>query len=471
MILYEYTNINCHFVPPTIGIVSESITMKLKYFLILFLVAPFIFYGQHSIKGTFTPAGNFELALLYKVEPTHSNYVTNTPIAADGSFEITLDSTITKGMYRITYAVPQEEYNFDVIYNGEEDIELDFNSETGVKFLSSRENKLLESYTNSMLMITNSISNYYGDTSETKDTLALAAIFKTQRETQQGFEEASKGTIVSNFIKANKPYIPKHAVDVQTYIQGLKDNYFNYVDFNNGTLQRSKFLTERMLNYVFGMSSNNGNEIEDYKRNIEVFNSKIKDAADVIKKSLYTDLWEQMVDLKMEPVANFIAEKYLMDLSVKLNDQLLLQALILYQDTSIGNPAPDFSTEVKEKEKTVLKHLSELNIAEHYIIAFWSSGCSHCLDEIPQLHEFSKALENEKLKVIAIGLEDEPDGWKSLTYDFPNFLHVYGEGKWDNKIGNSYGVTATPTYFILDKDKKIAAKPEDLEALKQFFEK
>ncbi|MFS4484017.1 TlpA family protein disulfide reductase [Hyunsoonleella sp. 2307UL5-6] len=444
--------------------------MDLKYLLFLLFLTPVILFGQHSIKGTFAPAGEFEIALLYKVDPTHSNYVTNSPIAADGSFEIKLDSTVTKGMYRITYAVPQEEYNFDIIYNGEEDIELKFNSETGVEFIASMENKLLESYTNSMLMITNSIGNYFRDGSKTKDSLALASIFKTQKETQNGYEEASNGMIASHFVKANRPYIPEDIIDVNTYVEGLKANYFNHVDFNNPILQRSNFLTERMLNYVFGMSSQNGNEAEDYKRNIDVFSTAMQNAPDEIKKSLFTDLWEQMVDLKLESVANFIAEKYLMDLSVKLNDQQLLQALILHQNITIGNNAPDFSIEITKDKETVKTLLSKLDIAEHYVVAFWSSSCSHCLKEIPELHEFTKTFEEGKLKVIAIGLEDEPYGWKTLTYDFPNFFHVYGEGKWDNEIGNSYGVTATPTYFILDKDKKIALKPEDFEELKQFFE-
>ncbi|TBN00239.1 TlpA family protein disulfide reductase [Hyunsoonleella flava] len=439
---------------------------------LLFLIAllPCITLAQHSIKGTFSPPGEFEIALLYKVEPTHSNYVTNAPIAADGSFEIKLDSTVPKGMYRITYAVPQEEYNFDVIYNGEEDVELKFNSETGVEFLASRENKLLESYTNSMLMITNSIGNYFRDGSKTRDSLALASIFKTQRETQQGFEEASKGTIAFNFIKANSPYIPEDNIDVKAYVKGLEAHYFDHVDFNNEILQRSKFLTERMLNYVFGMSSGNGDEVSEYIRNIKVFCKKMENAPEETQKSLLTDLWEQMVDLKLEKVANFIAEDYLMDLSVKLNDQQLLQALILYQNTSLGNQAPDFSFEIEGKEETVTKTLSKLDIAEHYIVAFWSSSCSHCLKEIPELHKFIEPFEEGKLKVIAIGLEDDPYGWKTLTYDFPNFFHVYGEGKWDNDIGNNYGVTATPTYFILDSDKKIKAKPDTFDELKAFFE-
>lgn len=57
--------------------------------------------------------------------------------------------------------------------------------------------------------------------------------------------------------------------------------------------------------------------------------------------------------------------------------------------------------------------------------------------------------------------------WKNLTYDYPDFIHVFGEGKWDNQIGNQYNVTATPSYFILDKDKKIISKPYGISEFKE----
>jgi thiol-disulfide isomerase/thioredoxin len=159
-----------------------------------------------------------------------------------------------------------------------------------------------------------------------------------------------------------------------------------------------------------------------------------------------------------------------MDLAVSLNDQVLLHALILYKSISKGNVAPDFDVELKENNALIKKKLTTLEGAESYIVVFWSSTCSHCLDEIPQLQTFIKTFPEGKVKVIAIGLEDEPYEWKDLTYNYPEFIHVYGEGKWDNDIGNAYGVTATPTYFVLDKDKKIIEKPIDFKALKGFYE-
>ena len=123
----------------------------------------------------------------------------------------------------------------------------------------------------------------------------------------------------------------------------------------------------------------------------------------------------------------------------------------------------------EKDKKQITKKLSELNGAEKYIIVFWNSGCSHCLDEIPQLQKFIKSYKKTKLKVIAVGLEDDNKAWKEKIKSFPEFTNVLGLGKWDNEIGNKYDVKETPTYFVLDKAKHIIAKPDDFEALKAFI--
>ncbi|GAA3558796.1 TlpA disulfide reductase family protein [Snuella lapsa] len=440
----------------------------LKSITTLVLLLPSILLGQYTIKGVFSPAEEYKVALLYKVMPQVSNYVANAKVGVDGSFEFTMDSTATKGIYRVVYAIPQEEYNFDVIYNGKENIVLTFNSEIGVKFQSSVENKSLASYTNSMSMITYSIGKFYREKSE--DTLALTSIFKTQRETQEHYESATKEMIAWHFIKANKPYIPNGYEDVATYTDNLKAHYFDHVDFNNEVLQSSSFLIERMLNYVFGMSTKGLDETANYISNIDTFCKAIEQTNPEIKKSLLVELWQQMVDLNEEPVANYIAEAYLMDLAVLLNDQELLRALLLYKDTSIGSKAPDFSLgEPNENQKRPRK-LSELTGAENYVLVFWSSTCSHCLDQIPLLEAYIKNRKPRDVKVVAVALEEEPNEWASVIKNYPDFIHVYGSGKWENPIGDSYNVSATPTYFILNKDKEIVSKPEDFEALKEFFE-
>lgn len=423
--------------------------------------------AQHTIKGKFSPADEYNYALLYKVTPESNVYVSNTEII-DGKFSFELDSTVTKGIYRLVYAIPQEEYNFDIIYNAKEDIELTFNQEIGVNYTKSFENMLVSSYTADMDAISQNIGEFYR--SNSKDSIALVRSFQKQSELQLKYEKEAKGTISESFIKANKPYIPEAYQTVEEYIQNLKYNFFSYIDFNDETLQSSNFLSERIISYVFGMTDKDKDDLETYQANISDVFAAMQKATAKTKKSLLTILWYQMADLGLESTANFISDNYLLPLAKNENDKVLVSELEKFKKVSIGTGAPDFSLETSLNDPTTKIKLSELNVAEKYVVVFWSSACSHCLEEIPQLQKFVQTQEKTKLQVIAIGLEDSPLNWSSIVLNYPEFIHKLGLGKWTNKLGVLYNVQATPSYFVLDKDKKIIAKPNDINELKEYFE-
>jgi thiol-disulfide isomerase/thioredoxin len=435
----------------------------LKRVIFLVFLLPSFLFSQHTIKGTFTKPEDYKYALLYKILPLSTSYIGNAEINKDGSFVLQIDASATAGMYKIVYAIPKEEYNFDIIYNAKEDIEFTFDAETGITYQESIENKLVTGYTSSMSMISQSIGNFFRQ--QSKDTSALLAIFKTQRETQQSFEEAAKGTIALEFIKANEPYIPETVEDVETYINNLETHFFDHVDFNNETLQSSDFLVERMYNYVLGMGKDTPDIIANYKKNIDAFCLAMKDAPLAIKSSLLLQLWQSMADSDFESVANYIADNYLIDVAKALNDQVLIDGLVQFKNTSKESKAPDFYLDAPKNQKK----LSDLSGSEYYALVFWSSTCSHCLNEIPQLEAFEETLKEGELQVVAIGLEEDDKNWSVKIKEFPDFIHVLGLGKWDNEIGNKYDIKATPTYFVLDKNKRIVAKPKDIDALKSFF--
>jgi len=434
-----------------------------KFLLLVFL--PSIMLAQHSIKGTFSPAKDYEWAILYKVTPTTSVYIQNASLDKEGKFEFKLDSTHTDGIYRIVYALPQEEFNFDVIYNGKEDVDLTFHKTDGVGYKESKENQLFNSYMTSMDLVNKTINNYYlkGD----DDNSAFKSIFKALKDTQDNFEKASKGTIAGNFIRANAPYIPTEVEDIKTYSKNLKKNYFKGTDFTNTYLQSSNFLIERVLSYVFGMNSN-PEDAKSLNKSIDIVASKMKPSDTQLQKTLLQILWQQLVDYELESSANYLTDTYLLNLTKKAKDTELEALLKIHKNTSVGATAQDFSwkEDVKGKKKTV--SLSSLDDSQYYAIVFWSSTCSHCLKELPELKKYLATQAEGKLKVIAIGLEEEPYRWNNETTYYPSFTHVYGEGKWDNPIGDAYGITATPTYFVLDKEKKIINKPYEFTDLKKF---
>ncbi|AXT21033.1 TlpA family protein disulfide reductase [Flavobacteriaceae bacterium AU392] len=435
----------------------------------LLMILPLAMFAQHSIKGNFSPPKDFDNVILYKITPTASEYIAHTAFDEQGNFEIKLDSTATQGMYRLVYALPQDEFNFDVIYNGKEDVELAFTAGVGIKYQSSIENTLINSYTNSMGLVTQEIGDFYKSKSE--DSLTLASIFKTQKETQASYEEAAKETLALHFIEANTPYIPEHYENVTTYVQNIRTHFFDHVNFNDEVLQSSDFLIERILNFVFGMSSGEKDQETSYRENIDAVYLAMKEARLVIKGNLLEVLWQQMVDANYESLANYIAEKYLLDIAKSLKDEELVNGLTLFKSLSIGNKAPDFSFEITEEGRTITKKLSDLKSADKYILVFWSSTCGHCLKEIPQLQSYLRTFEVGDFKVIAFGLEDEPKNWNKEIQKYPEFIHVYGKDKWANTTAKNYNIRSTPTYYILDKDKEIIAKPYDIEALRKLYDK
>ncbi len=432
----------------------------MKNFLLLIIFLPTFVFSQHFIEGTFSPAENFTYAFLYKSTPTSLTYLDRGKIDDEGVFKIQLDSTVTSGMYKIVYGIPEELNNFDFIYDAKEDIVLKFSLNDGLVFKESEENKLWTSYTKSMELINMTISNYYQQ--QSSDKKAFQDIFKTLKDTQDAFEDAAKGTMASTFIKANRPYIPTDYEDVNTYSNHLKSTFLEHVDFKNQLLQSSDFLTDRVMAYVFGMSDTNNNE--DYRQHIKTVVQLIGSNNSAIKISLLENIWRKMVSLENVEAANEISNLYLFELARETQNQDLYQELMTFKNSAVGTIAMDFPITYEVKGKTINTSLHQLNIAENYLLIFWSSTCSHCLDELPKVKTFIDALPKD-LKVIAYGLEDSKENWQHTIQLYPNFIHVLGLDQWNNPVALAYGINSTPSYFILDKNKKVIAKPKTLEAL------
>ena len=126
--------------------------------------------------------------------------------------------------------------------------------------------------------------------------------------------------------------------------------------------------------------------------------------------------------------------------------------------------APDFSW----KENGTDLSLHSLTGTDYYIVLFFSSNCPHCQMEIPEFYTFISGIEN--IKVVAVGLEDEQESWEAMTNEYAEFINILDLDKWSSQKVKDYGITAIPTYLVLDADKKILAKPEDFDELKSMFE-
>ncbi|RZP12905.1 MAG: TlpA family protein disulfide reductase [Flavobacteriales bacterium] len=437
--------------------------MKFKCIFYLLVMIPLLLISQNTIKATFTPEEDFTWGILYKNSPTGKKYVAQSKFVK-GHIVFKLNEKATKGIYKLVYAVPQNEYNFDLIYNGKEDIELKFNLNDGAIFLKSAENILLFSYLSELTSLGKSLEAEFSKNQINRK--AITTIFDTQRELQITYEEKSKGMLVNHFIKANKPYTPSKYEPKSSYIKNQTTDYFKNIDFSNEVLQSSNLLLDKSLAYVYSVVNEGFTDENNYSFNIDQVVAKTRFANPIFRKSFLEKMWQKFVSNDDIIVANYLAERYLIPLANQQNDTSLALKLIQFKNLSIGNSAPDFILDESSRKK-----LSTLDVAENYILVFWSSGCSHCLKELPQLHSLSQKLNSTKYKVVAVGLEENNTKWSSEIKNFPNFINAIKLQKWDNKVVKDYALTSTPTYFLLDQNKKFKFKPEGLKDLEAYLNK
>jgi peroxiredoxin len=142
----------------------------------------------------------------------------------------------------------------------------------------------------------------------------------------------------------------------------------------------------------------------------------------------------------------------------------------VYRNVQIGSTAPDFALQ------DGILNLSSIQ-SDYILLVFWASWCPHCTEEIPKIKAVTDSIslslqkKNKKLITIAISIDTDKEAWQKYVKEKNLFtwLNTSELKGWKGEISKKYNVYATPTMFVLDKDKKIIAKPILPEQLAKFF--
>lgn len=433
----------------------------IKFITVLLIACITSLQAQHTISGNFSPADDYSYLIAYHLKPSGQAYIADTSIQ-DGSFQLNMPENAPKGTYRMVYAVPQDEFYFDILYSGNEDINFNFNIEQGVIFTTSKENILFSTYFNEIHDIEQEIIRLYSLQKENKSQLSKT--FKKYHSVQEMYESKSENNMAGHFIKANKSYVPDAYIPVLGFIKKRQELYFKHLDLSNPVLQSSGFLTNKISNYVLTalpLKKLSKTETEAIlQSNIDVVANHLDSTSDVFSFNIFQDLWKSISKQQYYETATYLLNNYIKNLPVAVNHQETIKQMETELRLRLGAKAPEITWKKEDK----LKKLSELDSSKYYVLVFWSSTCGHCLKEVPALHK--EIGQNPNIKVIAIGLESDDEIWKMESAKLSNFEHVIALGKWESKYAKLYDIHQTPTYYILDSDKKIVAKPEsDLEVV------
>ena len=421
-------------------------------------------YAQHTITGHLAPKADFKWIIAYELTPTAQRYVADAKVI-EGDFLLTMPANAVPGIYRLVYGVPQDEFYVDVLYSGKEDLEFDFSWENGISFTASKENNVYNAYLQAMAHVDAKILDFY------RNNLTDASRFLTwiqQKDSlQNSYESRAEGLMAATLIEAGTPYLPQAYEPFGEYMANSKAHFYEHVPMEEPLVQASGFLTDKVIAHTFTTMAPPPNPLKSapdaLMANVDDAAQRLKATPVALQTHLFHELWKVAQRSEQFGLADYIFNTYLSQMALTAGNKALLEEIGAITRLRVGQRAP----EIEWEEQGLKKSLSAMDASETYLLVFWSSTCSHCLQEVPLLYDVLQ--DHPEVQVLAIGLEDNLENWQRTIAQFPNFEHAISLDKWESEYAKTYAIQKTPTYFLLDDDKHILAKPDTYGELLQLL--
>lgn len=244
-------------------------------------------------------------------------------------------------------------------------------------------------------------------------------------------------------------------------------NFFNDVDFNDISLIPTDVLSNKIFDFLSIQITADQNADQKIMSLILGVDNVLNRATVNFKmyRFVFQLLIESFNELKMNDVVDYMTRipySEEIDCSEEQYNELLSIAEFNSR-ARIGSVAKNISG------KTIFDEDFDMYSIENdfIIVYFWSYTCDHCRENIKDLKLFLD--ENTNFSLVAVSVKGELKKTKNFVRKNKIDGYFYHDGlEWDCPFVDDYAVTATPSLYLLDKDKKIVYKPYDFKDLVNF---
>ena len=364
------------------------------------------------------------------------------------------------------------------------------------KIIGSKDNDIFSSYSKSMNQLgaqRNQLEQAYNSAATTSDSLkylqALKKMDTSFKQERQKIITTAPNSMMRFFLDVlQRPELPAipiiNGIADSTYpFYYVKNHYWDNVVFNDNRLLRTPFfeakLDEYFKNYV---SREPDSIIEEVQYMLTVAKTG---------KEIYPFLLFKFTNKYISPefmgqdkvflhlFQNFFSKG---DTVLLNNDskKAITERAYSIMANLIGNPAPPLNLNTMDNKLFSLYN----SPATYTFIAFWDPTCGHCKEEMPRVDSFyTKNWKQLGVQVIGVNTNvKELASWKQFITEEhfdAGWMHVYqteaalnaevNAGK-ATTIRQLYDVFKTPTFYLLDKDKKIIAKNLTVDQFHDFLQ-
>jgi thiol-disulfide isomerase/thioredoxin len=273
--------------------------------------------------------------------------------------------------------------------------------------------------------------------------------------------EMHKGSFASALIGMhNTPFLDASLSETER-LAYHKQHYFDELDYSHRDLINSGAYTHNIVRYIM--------LYRDPSLDQSALEKEFMKAADMVLKHTNADpevydfvlnyLMEGFERLKLDNVLKYIADNYMNTICKTDDGSTLQRRMEAYSKLAVGLQAPDIVLRNMQNQEIRLSAIEK----PYTLVVFWASWCPNCEEMLPRLKKWyiSRAID---LEILAVSLDSVQADWKkSIERNEYSFLNGCDLKAWNGKAVSDYYIYATPSLFLLDRSRKILAKPLSFE--------
>ena len=248
----------------------------------------------------------------------------------------------------------------------------------------------------------------------------------------------------------------------------LKQHYFDNINFSDTALLRSMVFVNKAIAYLSIYSNNRMPQKQLEAEFIKAVTLMLGAAS--VNPVIYKFWLDYVVGgfdkYHFDEVITYIADNFQDPSSCEDQERksALQKKLDTFKKISIGKIAPEM--EVPDVKGKPVK-LSGIN-SEYTLVVFYASTCPHCAAMTPRLKDLYDKQKPKRFEVMSVSIDTSRTEWTNFIREQKlNWINVSDLKGFAGKSADDFNIYATPTMFLLDREKKILSKPVSLMELEQ----
>jgi len=282
----------------------------------------------------------------------------------------------------------------------------------------------------------------------------------------------NKNLFVSSIFQFQKVTPRNWNNPIKQQIEQQELHYFDHINFKDSLIIRTQPFNDFVNSYMnmYGMQVTS-NEMRD-----SIFTKAGLQACQKASTG-HPKVYGWMVDYFYRGYESYNITPGMTMLQQFINDpncltskrQEILKRLAGMEKMKKGSIAPEFEAEMFNGMKLRFDGVSKQK--KYELLVFYESSCSHCNDLLKELKAWYSVPENKIwFDIITVALDDTRASWES-KYEINKFEwnDVWASGGINSKAANDYYILSTPVLYIIDKEMKILAMPQNVKEVEKFL--